>query len=118
MFSRKIRLIIISAAGLSPMICSASPEKASFDACLSAFEKSMSAPGAAIPAYKVLYRTNRFPSAIEQFFASEYIYDLEAKDPKTGAPLVRARCSTDGRGTVVSLAPLALDNHVPSLASE
>src|SRR5277367_527769 len=106
MFSRKIRLIVISAAALSPMICSASPETASFDACLSAFEKSMSAPGAAIPAYKVLYRTDRFTSPIEQFFASEYVYDLEAKDPKTGAAIVRARCSANGRGTVVSLAPL------------
>jgi hypothetical protein len=118
MFARKIRLIVISAAALSPMICAASPETASFDACLSAFEKSMAAPGAAIPAYKVLYRTNRFESPLEQFFASKYIYDLEARDPNAGASLVRARCSTNGRGTVVSLAPLSLSNHAASLASQ
>ncbi|MGO9514842.1 MAG: hypothetical protein ACLP2F_14565 [Steroidobacteraceae bacterium] len=115
---RRIGLAVITVAALTPTISNASPEKASFDACVVAFEKSIATPGAAVPAYKVIYRGSRFDSAITQYFATGYTYDLEAHNPKTGVTLARARCSTDRRATVIALSPLPLDAHAPALAAQ
>jgi hypothetical protein len=115
---RKLGLSIIAAAALQPAICTASSEKTAFDSCVTAFEASIAAGGAGAPAYKILYRGNRFDSAIEQYFATEYTYDLAARNAKTGATRARARCTADSRGAVFSLEPLPLEEKAPALAAQ
>jgi hypothetical protein len=105
---RKIRLSVISVAALCPAMSFASTAGASFDACLNAFEKSITAPGAAIPAFKILYRPDRFAGSIAEFYATTYTYDLEARNPRSGATFARARCSADSRGSVLSMSQLPL----------
>jgi hypothetical protein len=109
MSNSKAALALAFAAALSPAICNASSDSVAFDACVSAFEKSIAVPGTPLPLYKVMHRGVDALSPIEQYFARTYTYDLTANDPKSGAALARARCSTDGRGVVISLSPLPLD---------
>jgi hypothetical protein len=109
MSNSKAARAIVFAAALSPAVCNASSDVLAFDACVSAFEKSIAVPGSPLPLYKVMHRGVDSLSPIEQYFAMEYTYDLAANDPKTGAVLARARCSTDRRGVVISLSPLPLD---------
>lgn len=108
---------LVAAAALAPAISCASPEKLSFDACVSAFEKGLTAPGVASRSYKVVDRADRFAGSVTQFFATEYTYDLEAHNPKSGAVLARARCSTNERGTVLAFSMLPLDVKPPAIAN-
>jgi hypothetical protein len=112
MSNSKAAFAIVFAAALSPAVSnasSASSDLVAFDACVSAFEKSIAVPGAPLPLYKVVHRGVDSLSPIEQYFAMGFTYDLAANDPKTGAALARARCLTDRRGVVISLSPLPLD---------
>jgi hypothetical protein len=109
MSNSKAALSIVFAVALSPAVSNASSDMLAFDACVSAFERSIAVPGAPFPRYKVMHRGVDSLSPIEQYFAMEYTYDLAANDPKTGAALARARCSTDRRGVVISFSPLPLD---------
>ncbi len=107
----------VAAAALAPAMSNASPEKLSFDACVSAFEKSLTAPGVASTAYKVVDRAGRFTGSVTQFFATEYTYDLESHNPKSGAVLARARCSTNERGAVLAFSVLPLEVKPPAIAN-
>lgn len=77
------------------------------DACVKAFTQTLSAPGEASPAYKVVNQLDRVV-APQQYFPTEYTFDLQATDPKTGDPSARVRCTVSERGRVYSLSPLPL----------
>lgn len=117
MHTCKIGLAVIALAALAPTISSASPDKASLDACVSAFAKSLAASGSAVPTYKLIDRADPFSSTPAPYFIKmAYTYDLEARNSQ-GDVLARVRCSTNGRGTVSALAPLPLEGKPAAYAA-
>ena len=72
-------------------------------ACARAFAARIAGEPAAVPRYKLDYTDSRSTGSIADYFPTGSIFDLEARDPKTGAVLARARCSTDTRGAVIAL---------------
>jgi hypothetical protein len=115
---RTLALIAATAAALSPVIASASPEKDALNACAHAFASSLAANGAAAPAFKLDYHSSEFATSMIQFYNREYTFELHARDPKSGQPLARASCSTDIHGAVVALSALPLPAAHPALASQ
>jgi hypothetical protein len=116
MNTRKIVLAALSIAALAPAVSNASPEKASAKACATAFASTIVAPGASAPAYKFAYRGGATGS-LADFYPTDYTFTLEAHDPKTGAPIARAVCTTDYRGNVTDIASLPLDSKAATLAA-
>jgi len=112
----KIAFAIVTIASLTPVIASASPEKASLKACARAFASSVAGPGVAAPAFKLDYRGGQ-GSAIAEFYPTEYTFTLQAHDPKSGAVVARAVCSTNSRGDVTTLASMPLEKQTATLAS-
>jgi hypothetical protein len=101
---RYIGPVIAALTAFSPSISNAWPGRASFDACVAAFEKTL--PEAAPDrAYKVVFSGDRFSGSIAWYFQSAYTFDLSANDTRGGV-LARARCSTDYHGAVISLVTL------------
>jgi hypothetical protein len=116
MNKRTFGLAIAAASLLSPALSQAG-QRTSLNACVNAFERSLDAPAGASHNFKVVLAGDRFGDALsELFFPSTYTFDLAANDPKTGKVYARARCLTDDRGTVESLAPLPLLADSPRLA--
>jgi hypothetical protein len=113
---RKIALAVATIATLSPVISNASPERNSVKACASAFATSIAASGAGTPAYKVDYRGGP-GDTLADFYATDYTFTLEARNPKTGVAIARAVCSTDSRGTVTAISAVPL-NAQPTLARQ
>ena len=115
------RTFILSAASIAallPAVSHASPEDAALDACVRAFAASMATPGSSAPAFKLKYRSSQPGSAIAEYYsAREYIFNLQARDPKTGATLARATCTADTRGTQVALSATPLDGSEATLAA-
>ncbi len=105
---RKISLAIVTVASLSPLTSFASPEKASVTACAHAFASTITSKGANGPGFKLDYRA-RFNSSITDFYPTEYTFVMEARDPKTGSAIARARCSADSSGVVTGITQLPLD---------
>ena len=100
---------LAAAAVFSPIICNASPDSAAVNSCARAFVDNIPSERGAAPRYKRDYRGNfSGASTIAYYFPTKSTFDLEAHDPKTGAVLARARCSTDARGVVVALSLLPL----------
>jgi hypothetical protein len=106
---RKVSLAVATFAMLVPALSQAGSERDGFNACASAFASTLTSPGAAVPAFKADYLPGRSTGSMLDFFTHEYSFDLRADDPKTGAIVARARCTTDTRGTVRGLAPLPLN---------
>jgi hypothetical protein len=117
MIIRKIALLATIAA-LSPVISNASPETASVKACASAFAASLASPGASAPSFRLDYRSTNSGSAFTDIFTSHSTFALAAHDPKTGAVIARASCSTDERGNVTAIAATPLNAETSSLASK
>jgi len=117
MHTCKIGLAVIALGALAPTISSASPDKASLDACVSAFAKSLAASGSAVPTYKLIDRADAFSTALSPYFVeTAYSYDLEARNSQ-GDVFARVRCSTNGRGIVSALAPLPLEGKSAAYAA-
>jgi hypothetical protein len=114
----KLGLAVIIAAALSPPISNASPETASVNACARAFATSIASPGTATPSYKLEYRGNPDTGALSAFYRSQYSFDLEGHDPKTGVAVARARCSTDRFGAVIALISMPLGARSASLSAQ
>ncbi len=115
------RIISLSAAAiaaLSPAISNASPEKEALNACAAAFAGSLAAPGAAVPTFKVIDGSAGNTGSVSDFWGHNYTFDLYANSQKTGLPIARASCSTNTRGSVVSLSALPLQAAPPTLARE
>jgi hypothetical protein len=114
---RKFTLAAAAGAAISPSISTANPENVALNACARAFASSIAAPGSSAPSYKLDYRGARAQSALANYYGREYAFILQAHDPKTGATLASATCSSNMRGTVVALSPLPLDSSSPTLAA-
>jgi hypothetical protein len=112
----KIALAVVTIATLTPVVSNASPEKASLKACARAFASTMAAAGAAAPAFKLAYYGSS-GSVLADFYPTAYTFSLEAHDPKSGAAVARALCSTDARGTVTALSSIPLETKAATLAS-
>ncbi len=108
MFIRHIALAAVTAAALAPAVCIATPQRASAESCARAFASSISAPGAAVRGYKLKYR-GEFGGTLEDFYPTDFTFTMEARDPKSGAAIARAVCSTDSRGTVTGISAVPLD---------
>ena len=113
---RKLGLAAAAAAVLSPAISHASPEKTALNACARAFASSLAPAGAAAPVFKVVYGGERNVASSADFFARTYTFELHARNQKTGLPVARASCSTDLRGSVISLSSIPMD--APTLAHQ
>jgi len=113
---RNLGLAAITAAALVPSISSASPERDSLKACARAFAASIAAPGAAPLPYKIDYRGTS-SSFLAQYYAYEYTFDLQAHDPKTGAAVARATCTTNYKGDVIALSAVPLEARTATLAA-
>ncbi len=116
MMIRQAAIAALAVAALVPAVSNASPEKASAKACATAFASSIAAPGASAPAYKFAYRSG-MSSSLADFYPTDYTFTLEAHDPKTGAAIARARCSTDYRGQVTAISAIPLDASAATPAS-
>ena len=103
------RFALAAAAVFSPIICMASPESAALNACARAFASSLAAAGSAPPAFKVVSGGEHYANSAADFYARTYTFDLHAKNQKTGLPIARASCSTDLRGSVISLSSIPMD---------
>jgi hypothetical protein len=110
MLFRKIVLASATLAALLPAICNASTEKASLQACASAFATSLAASGAPAPTFKLDYLDqDQPPVAWTSYHPMEYSFTMEAHDAKSGAAIARARCSANSRGVVKDMATLPLN---------
>lgn len=105
-------------AALAPAISHASTETAALGACTRAFAASIAAPGSSAPAFKLKYRGGPAESAVADYYGGhEYTFYLQAHDPKTGATLASATCTTDARGTQVALSAAPADGSEATLAA-
>jgi hypothetical protein len=116
----KIRLLglsIVAAAAVYPVVCNAWPAKASLDACVNAFEKTLAPSYEVNHAFKVVYGSEQFASSIADYYPASYTFDLQADDPKTGTVVARVRCSADSHGSV-ALTSLLDSAQVPARVAQ
>jgi hypothetical protein len=99
MTNRRI-LSIAALAALCPAVSNAWPAKASLDACVTAFEKTLASSDDAGRAFKVVYESEQFSTSIADFYPTSYTFELQASNPKTGAVVARVRCLADRHGSV------------------
>lgn len=114
MLIRKIALTCAVLAAVSPIIANATSERTSAKACAHAFATSIAAHGENAPAFKLAYHDS-VGSALSNFYPTDYTFTLEAHDPKTGAAIARASCSTNYHGVVTEISPLPLETNATSL---
>jgi hypothetical protein len=100
MIIRHIGLSIAALAAVCPTVCNAWPAKASLDACVTAFEKTLAPSDDASRAFKVVYGNEQFSTSIADFYPTTYTFELQANSSKTGAVVARVRCSADRHGSV------------------
>jgi hypothetical protein len=111
---RTIAFAVAAVAALSPAISNASQEKTSLKACANAFATSLTSPGNSVPAFKLAYHVPVTNPMME--YPRDYTFMLEAHD-KAGAPIARARCSTNADGVVTEIAAVPLNAKSDTLAS-
>jgi hypothetical protein len=97
---RHFGLSIAALAAVSPAVCNALPAKASLDACVTAFEKTLAASDDVNHAFKVVYGSEGFTSSIADYYPTSYTFELQANNAKTGAVVARVRCLADRHGSV------------------
>jgi hypothetical protein len=97
---RHFGLSIAALAAASPAVCNAWPAKASLDACVSAFEKTLAPADEVSHAFKVVYQSEQFSSSIADFYPTTHVFELQANNSKTGEVVARVRCSADRRGSI------------------
>jgi hypothetical protein len=92
---RLFGLSLAAFAVVCPAVGNAWPAKASLDACVSAFEKTLAPAEQASHAFKVVYASEPLTSSIMDYYPTSYTFDLQANSTKTGAVVARVRCSVD-----------------------
>jgi hypothetical protein len=97
---RHFGLSIAALAAVSPAVCSAWPATASLDACVTAFEKTLTPADEAGRAFKVVHAREAFASSIADYYPTSYTFDLQASNAQTGEVVARVRCSADRHGGV------------------
>lgn len=115
MLIRNFALACTVLAAVSPVIAHATSERVSAKACAHAFASAIGT-GANNPNFKLAYHDN-VESVLTDFYPTDYTFTLEAHDPKTGAAIAHATCSTDFRGVVTAISVLRPGSSTPSLAS-
>jgi hypothetical protein len=116
---RIIGLALSTIASAAPAISHASTEKDALNSCVRTFAASLTAPGAAAPAYKVEYRGNQYvQSVLAEVYSRGYTFHLLARNGKTGLTLAQASCETDSRGAVVAISPLPAETPLPPVAAQ
>jgi hypothetical protein len=115
------RTLILSTASIAaflPSLSQASTESAALGACTRAFAASIATRGSSAPAFKLKYRSSQAGSAIADYYSGhEYTFYLQAHDPKSGATLARATCTTDASGNQVALTAAPVGGSEPTLAA-
>jgi hypothetical protein len=104
---RRLGLSIAALAAVCPAVSQAWPARASLDACISAFEKTLAQSEDPGHAFKVVYGREQYASSIADYFPTTYTFELQADNVKTGEVLARVRCEADRRG-IVALSALPL----------
>jgi hypothetical protein len=97
---RHFGLSIAALALICPVVGNALPARASLDACVNAFEKTLATADTVSRAFKVVYPNEEFTSSIADFYPTSYTFELQANNSKTGAVIARVRCSADRRGSI------------------
>jgi hypothetical protein len=97
---RKFGLSIAALAAVSPAVCNAWPAKASLDACVTAFEKTLAPADGVSHAFKVVYESEPLSSSIADFYPTSHTFELQASNSRTGAVVARVRCLADRHGSV------------------
>lgn len=92
----------ITVAAVIPAVASASTENRSAAACAQAFAARVNA-GGEIPSYKFDFRPSGLSSVTATYYATQYTFDLKARNPKNGAEVARATCVTSRAGRIISL---------------
>ena len=105
MTMRRLGLSLAALAAVCPAVSQAWPAKASLDACVSAFEKTLAQSQDGGHAFKVVYDRDQFSSSVADYFPTTYTFDLQANNVKTGEVVARVRCEAGRRG-IVALSPL------------
>jgi hypothetical protein len=115
----RFRLLFPTAAiiaVLSPAISQAAPESEALSACTHAFESSLATDAASPPVFKLKYAGGQPATAWSNYFAREYTFFLQARDPKTGIARASATCSATAGGNLIALKATAAD--APTLAAK
>jgi hypothetical protein len=93
----------LSLALLSPAISQAAPESDALSACTRAFETSLPSDPASPPVFKLKYSAGQPSTTWSGFFAREYTFFLQARDPKTGTARASATCRATSGGNLIAL---------------
>jgi hypothetical protein len=97
---RHIGLAIAALAAACPAVCNAWPAKASLDACVTAFEKTLAPSDGVSHAFRVVYESEQFSSSVADFYPTSHVFDLQANNVKSGEVVARVRCLADRRGGI------------------
>jgi len=97
---RHFGLSIAALAAVCPVVCNALPAKASLDACVNAFEKTLAPSADVSRAFKVVRGSEGFSSSIADYYPTAYTFELQANNSKTGAVVARVSCVADRHGSV------------------
>jgi hypothetical protein len=115
---RIIGVALATIASVAPVVSQASAEKDALNSCVRSFAASLTAPGAAAPAYKVEYRGNQYVQSLSEVYSHGYTFHLFARNSKTGLTLAQASCETDSHGAVLALSKLPAETPLPALAAQ
>jgi hypothetical protein len=97
---RHLGLSVAALAALSPAVCNARSAKASLDACVNAFEKTLAPADEASRTFKVVYESGQFVSSIADYYPTSYTFELQANNPRSGEVVARVRCLAGRHGSV------------------
>jgi hypothetical protein len=103
---RHLGLSIAALAAVCPAVCNAWPAKASLDACVTAFEKTLASADEASHVFKVKYESQQSATSIADYYPTSYTFDLQANNSKTGQVMARVRCVADRSGSIALTALL------------
>lgn len=101
MNTRYLGILGAAIVALSPQIAAAAPGKTSLDACVRAFEAKLGANPADSAKYVVNFADGVDTSAVSFRDATNFTFDMAARDSKTGTTKVRATCSATRGGKIL-----------------
>lgn len=110
-------LALITTTALAPLLSQASPETESVNVCARALAAGLGGTGGSAPTYKLIYFGHQFTGSVADYFSANS-FELEAHDPKTGAVIASARCSTNYRGAVVAFSRVPVSEEGAILSAQ
>ena len=97
---RNTLMSIVAASALTPILALAAPGAAPARACAAAFAGKLAASGVGTPHFRVDYRGDNDFSSVSSFYETDYTFQMQVIDAKSGAPLAVATCTADSHGKV------------------